>query len=134
MYTHARARSRTTVSMNLRPPKCKARPFFSENKRRCRWYPTPMPDLLACVCVRGACDSPGSTHRRPAVVTAERVVTKKQKSCFSFSSENILFISTTMATCARQGYNRTQRGCGMSSGRRTTTILRLMERVWFFPR
>jgi hypothetical protein len=33
---------------------------------------------------------------------------------------NVLFISTVMVTCVRQGYNRTQRGCGMVPERRTT--------------
>lgn len=128
MHTRARA-PKLRCQRTLGRPNARRAPFFSENKRRCRWYPTPMPDLLARVCVRGACDSPGSTHRRPAVVTAERVGTKKQKPCFSFFSENILFISKTTATCARQGYNRMQRGCGMGPGRPSFGWLR--ERVVF---
>lgn len=57
--------------------------------------PTPMPDLLARVCVRGACDSPGSTHRCPAVVTAE-LVTKKSKPCFSFLEKKIVLLIPAM--------------------------------------
>lgn len=78
-----------------------ARPFFRRINAAAIVFvvvvvgiPTPMPDLLARVCVRGACDSPGSTHRCPAVVTAEHVVTKKSKPCFSFLEKKNRSINT----------------------------------------
>ncbi|KAF0770528.1 Uncharacterized protein FWK35_00006801 [Aphis craccivora] len=96
-HAHALAAERPRCQRTPGHPNAGA-PLFSENKRRRAivfvvvvvvavvvGIPTPMPDLLARVCVRGACDSPGSMHRCPAVVTAERVVvTKKSKPCFSF--------------------------------------------------
>lgn len=85
-HTRARARAQTRGVNEPQAYQMQARPFFSENKRclLVSEYPTPMPDLLARVCVRCACDSPGSTLEHPAVVTAERGCNEKLKSCFSF--------------------------------------------------